>query len=392
MIKRLLNALIMVGVNFERRWIDPYVRPVLDPIVQKPLGDLIQMATNARRDDHHLALAEEEHVPGEEDLTNAIVEAQSRFTTETYTGNLPALRVGNTKTYGVVRAEFEVLPGLSPRLRHGLFAAPRTYKAWVRFGGPGPLAPPDVQDNGVLSIGIKVLGVDGPKLLEDEEHTQDFTGLSAPIFTTPNVVENLKLQQNVVAQTPIFYFIQPGNSHLLDALMQALYAKTQVNPLEERYWSTVSYLLGEGQAMQYSIRPCSPGRTRFPNPPADNYLQEAMARTLRTKAVAFDFMVQLQTDSFRMPVEDASVSWPESLSPYITVARLHIPVQEFDSPQQLAFVHNLSYNPWHSIPEHRPLGNQGRARRTVYYEMSKFRQAMNGTPHVEPTGDEVFPQ
>ncbi len=390
MIKRLLNALLMRGMNFERRWIDPYVRPVVDPIVQKPLGDLIQLANNARRQDHHLALAEEEHVPGEEELTAQIVEAQSRFTTETYTGNLPALRVGNTKTYGVVRAELEILPGLSPRLRHGLFATPATYRAWVRFGGPGPLAPPDVRDNGLLSIGIKVMGVDGPKLLEDEKHTQDFTGLSAPIFTTPNVVENLKLQRNVVAGTPIFYFLQPGNSHLLDALMQGLYAKTQVNPLEERYWSTVPYLLGDGQAMQYSVRPCSPGRTRFPSPPPDDYLKEAMARTLRTRAVAFDFMVQLQTDSFRMPIEDASVSWPESLSPYVTVARLHIPVQEFDSPGQLAFVHNLSYNPWHSLPEHRPLGNQGRARRTIYYEMSKFRQAMSGTPHVEPTGDEVF--
>jgi hypothetical protein len=91
-----------------------------------------------------------------------------------------------------------------------------------------------------------------------------------------------------------------------------------------------------------------------------------------------------------MPIENASVLWPERLSPMVPVATLRIPRQKFDSPQQMAFAHNLSYNPWHCIPEHRPLGNQGRARHRMYWELSKIRQGMNGTPHIEPTGDEVF--
>ena len=56
----------------------------------------------------------------------------------------------------------------------------------------------------------------------------------------------------------------------------------------------------------------------------------------------------------------------------------------------MAFAKNLSYNPWHAVPEHRPLGNQSRARRRMYWELSKFRQQMNAAPHVEPTGDETF--
>ncbi|HZN11736.1 MAG TPA: hypothetical protein VFC61_08660, partial [Blastocatellia bacterium] len=64
--------------------------------------------------------------------------------------------------------------------------------------------------------------------------------------------------------------------------------------------------------------------------------------------------------------------------------------QQFDSPAQLAFAHRLSFNPWHCLPEHRPLGNQNRARRRIYQELSQLRQSMNGTPHCEPTGDEVF--
>ncbi|MBV9577309.1 MAG: hypothetical protein JO057_01830, partial [Chloroflexi bacterium] len=70
---------------------------------------------------------------------------------------------------------------------------------------------------------------------------------------------------------------------------------------------------------------------------------------------------------------------------------VRIPKQRFDSPEQLAFARVLSYNPWHSLPEHRPLGNISRARKRLYWEMSQLRQRMNNVVHYEPTGDEVFP-
>jgi hypothetical protein len=47
-------------------------------------------------------------------------------------------------------------------------------------------------------------------------------------------------------------------------------------------------------------------------------------------------------------------------------------------------------NPWHCLPEHRPLGNQSQARLRMYYELSNFRQQMNQTTHLESTGNEVF--
>jgi hypothetical protein len=69
---------------------------------------------------------------------------------------------------------------------------------------------------------------------------------------------------------------------------------------------------------------------------------------------------------------------------------LRIPQQKFDSPAQLDFAKRLSYNPWHCLAEHRPLGNQNRARRRMYLTLATLRQTMNATPHYEPTGDEVF--
>jgi hypothetical protein len=91
-----------------------------------------------------------------------------------------------------------------------------------------------------------------------------------------------------------------------------------------------------------------------------------------------------------MPLENASVLWPEKLSPRISAATLRIPKQKFNSPSQLDFAKQLSYNPWHCIAEHRPLGNQSRARRRMYQTLSRMRQSMNAVPHYEPTGDEVF--
>jgi hypothetical protein len=175
--------------------------------------------------------------------------------------------------------------------------------------------------------------------------------------------------------------------------MQALWNETQRNPLEARYYSCVPYLLGEGRAMLYSVRPKLNFRSKIPRlpfRPPDNYLRDAMVATLAQRDVEFDILVQQQTDAFRMPIENAAVRWPEKLSPFVPVASLRIPRQKFDSPAQLAFAHNLSYNPWHCIPEHRPLGNQSRARRRLYSTLSQLRQTMNKTPHIEPTGKEVF--
>jgi hypothetical protein len=386
---RRINDLLASLLELERR-VDPYVRPGFDRVFRRPLVALAQALINLRRKDLHLAIAEERPLPGEEDITAAIVESMSTFTRRTYGDSPPALRAGNTKTHGLVRGRFEVMPDLPDRVRKGVFGAPRTYPAWVRFAGPGPLAPPDIKDTGILSIGIKLMGVEGPKLLDDERRTQDFTGITAPTFTTPNVAENRKLQRRILEGTPILYFLSPFDLHLLDAIMQGAYAKTQSNPLGEQYYSCGAYLLGEGQAMQYSVRPQAGERTKVPRHPSNDYLREAMAATLRQREVVFDFLVQLQTDAHRMPIEDASVVWSERRSPFVSVAHLVIPVQEFDSPAQLAFAGNLSFNPWHSIQAHRPLGNQNRARKRIYLELSKLRQAMNGERRIEPTGDEVF--
>ncbi len=302
-------------------------------------------------------------------------------------------RGGNTKTQGIVRAELIVHDGLPDALRHGIFATARRYPAWVRFSGPGPYITPDIDDVGFMSISVKLMDVPGPKLMPDERFTQDLFGVSTPTFVTPDTRANAQLQLNSVKNASLFHFVNLHDSHVLDLVMQGLFIKTQSSPFEAPYFSCVPYLLGEGQAMQYSFWPTSTRRTpipKLPFRPPDDYLRQAMVATLAEGDVDLEMRVQLQTDPYRMPIENAGVLWPESLSPRRPVATLHIPKQRFDSPAQMDFAKRLSYNPWHCIAEHRPLGNQGRARRRMYLELSTIRHAMNAVPHVEPDGSERF--
>ena len=228
-----------------------------------------------------------------------------------------------------------------------------------------------------------------------EQFTQDFiTTSGGPTFVTPNTRENVKLQYWSLLHMPLFYFINPKDSHLLDAAMQSLWNETQYNPLGQRYWSCTPYLLGEGQAVMYSFVPKTQVESKIPGLPFGkvpfNYLRENMIKTLNEHEVEFDLMIQIQTDPHLMPIEDSSVRWPEKLSPFIPVATVHIPKQQFESPKLIEFTKRLKMNPWHCLPEHRPLGNLNRARLRLYSELSKFRQDMNQTTHLEPTGDEVF--
>lgn len=384
-VNRVLEALRKLS---RRRIFVPF-RNAFDAVFQSPLIAVTQFLINLKRPDMHLGLAQEKILPGEEEVTQRVTSTMTAFLFRHYRDRI-AERAGNTKTYGLLKATFEVLPDLRDDLRVGVFQPGRSYPTYVRFGGPGPLATPDIENNGILSLGVKLMGVEGEKLIDDEKHTQDFICISAPTFTTPNVIENLKLQQHIGRDTPIFYFVNPFDSHYLDAVMQGLFAKSYANPLDIRYWSCVPYLFGEGRAIQYSFTPASKHRTRMPWRPSADYLREAMVKTLARREVVFDVTVQFQTDPHRMPIEDASVVWPERLSPPVKVAVLRIPVQKFDSEAQLAFARNLSFNPWHSLPEHRPLGNQNRARKLIYLETSKVRQRINAEPRIEPTGDEVF--
>src|SRR5438045_4416996 len=60
---------------------------------------------------------------------------------------------------------------------------------------------------------------------------------------------------------------------------------------------------------------------------------QTLVDELRARAFDFDLQVQLCTDADAMPVNDLTVEWPEKLSPFVTVARVHLPRQDVSAAE-----------------------------------------------------------
>ncbi len=170
-------------VHLERRF-DPFFRPAFDAVLRDPIAHFTTALINMRRPNEGLKIAEERPIPDEDAYVDSIIDSfQKQMKLLWKPGGFE--RGGNTKTHGIVRAEFIVHDNLPAELRHGIYAQPQTYRAWVRFSGPGPYITPDIDDVGFMSISIKLMGVPGPKLMEEEKFTQDMFGVSTPTFVTP---------------------------------------------------------------------------------------------------------------------------------------------------------------------------------------------------------------
>jgi hypothetical protein len=111
---------------------------------------------------------------------------------------------------------------------------------------------------------------------------------------------------------------------------------------------------------------------------------------LRAHAFDFDLQVQLCADLIAMPVNDATVEWPERLSPFVTVGRVHVPRQDISGPETREKGDALAFNQWRVTSDHRPMGEIMDVRR-VYTASAKIRRALNNQPQREPTSaDEVM--
>lgn len=121
----------------------------------------------------------------------------------------------------------------------------------------------------------------------------------------------------------------------------------------------------------------------MPENPGHDFLTEMMKATLRRNGVTLNFLVQPRT-SDRLSVEDTMTEWKESVAPFYEVATIYIPAQEFDTPELRILGEVLSFNIWHALPEHRPLGAVNRMRKVVYERISRVRNEMNSVERTEP--------
>lgn len=299
-----------------------------------------------------------------------------------------AKRDAHPKAHGCVTASFAVAEDIPADMRVGTFVPGKSYDAWIRFSN-GSQA--DDRENDARGMAIKVMGVEGPRLLTNEDpgaRTHDFVLSNHHTFFLDNLADYVRFMETVTTKgNPISFFLSwnPFDLHLRAAWLARKFTPQPLSdPLTSRYWSVTSYALGR-RPVKYSATPCEGTDTSGEHADAADYLGQAMKAHLAGRDACFTFSVQRQTTPAAMPVEDPTVTWDEQASPFVPVGRITIPPQAFDGPAQQTFCENLSFTPWHAPQAHRPLGSTNRARKVVYEATSSLRHRLNGVPRVEPT-------
>jgi hypothetical protein len=112
-------------------------------------------------------------------------------------------------------------------------------------------------------------------------------------------------------------------------------------------------------------------------PRSAKFLREELVDRLRKGDLMFEFVVQFYVNERVTPIEDSSIPWKPEHAPFVTVARLRIPKCDLLDPTTKKLseqIDRLSFNPWHTTEDHRPLGNVMRARKVAYQISADFRQ------------------
>lgn len=333
------------------------------------------------------ALLGEKLLPNEEVIVRETANIIEKMVRKEANGG-KAHRDAHPKAHGCVKAEFQIDNNIPNQLAKGVFFPGKQYAAWIRFSNGNPDAgKPDIEGN-ERGMSIKLTGVPGDKLLESERQagTQDFVMMSHPVFfmrDASNAVSFYeKLDSGFLGKLGLPFVLGWSGTMTLLKINDLKIA----NPLQTRYWSPAPIQLGSGddrQAIKFSARACKPGTDTIPENPGPNFLREAMSNTLNREDACMEFLIQPKT-SDKQSVEDARTQWLESDAPFVKVATIRIPKQKFDTQEQHAFCENLSFTPWHAIPEHRPLGSLNRLRKVVYDQISRTRHSINGVERQEP--------
>lgn len=317
-----------------------------------------------------------------------------RERTDGHDGPVVFRRDVHIKSHGCVKANFTV-HDLEQRFQWGVFREPGTYPAWIRYSNGDYVLHPD-KTRDARGMAVKLMGVEGEKLLEWQKTapTQDFVMMNSPNYFIRHLQDYVELTKYLAKADNFGYFLNGPSWNPFSwrwrelRLVMGTKKPPPETPLKTQYFSASAYKLGPDLNIKFSARPvqCTlPDGSKAPSKSGGwaaskkeyNFLRLRMAEQLEAGPACFDFMVQPQVPGKQMPVEDATIVWSEKDSPFVPVARIEIPAQSFDTDAQDTFCENLSFNPWHSLPEHRPIGVFNRVRKALYEEVAKYRRTAN---------------
>ncbi len=342
-----------------------------------------------------------EHEEENEHAVDAeIVETLRKISETTFANGGAPLRSVHAKSHGLLHGILTVNEDLPPILTQGLFAKPGAYPVVMRLS----TAPGDLLDDSISTprgLAIKVIGVEGPRVEgSGTDVTQDFVLVNGPAFNAPNAagfLTTLKLLEPTTdAIEPVKKIVSAlarGAEAVVEAVgspnaaLTSLGGHPETNILGESFYSQTPILYGKYIA-KIGVFPTSPELTERTGQPLSNNGEPNALRNLVVdfflqNSASWDVRVQLCTNLETMPVEDASVAWPEDESPYLTVATITAGKQDPWTIEKIAAIdEGLAFSPWHALAAHRPLGAVNRARKSAYDMSAKFRAA-HGQAHIK---------
>jgi hypothetical protein len=278
-----------------------------------------------------------------------------------------------------LRATFEVLGDLPAHARHGLFAAPGRHDAQIRLSNGSGIHQPDRKPD-VRGFAVRVLGVEGASALGGTTHAQCFLFINSAAFAFPTAEAfmgvvvaaahgPLPLVRHIIRQHGVI-----GGLRRVRELGKGL-GKPFAGFARETFHSAAPIACG-AYAVKLRLVPVGDG-----GPPArrSDWTHDLIARLARDE-LRWELQLQFFVDAATTPIEDPTVVWPESESPFVTVARLVAPAQDPDSADGKALAQQVeaaAFDPWVALAEHRPLGEIMRARKVAYFASQKARGAVS---------------
>jgi hypothetical protein len=356
--------------------------------------------------------------PGFDQNLQTVIAKTERYIAQSVTaeGTGRAVRDAHAKGYGLVRGEVEILGQLPAEYAQGIYAKPGKHDALIRFSNGSPHAGADARLGGATGLALKIFGVAGPTLLEDEPDTRtfDYANINAPVFFC-NTVEHYLFIQDLFIEAPAYFVQGPPGRHrfyqdfvtgkgTLDqdhwawdeflAFLRVAQSRP-VNLLLSTYWTMGAVRHGDYIA-KVRFAPVAASADKVAQRDLDlasaaEVYRPALVAELRDRPYEFGIQVQLCADLAQMPVEDVTVEWPEQQSPFVTVAKLRFPQQDISDDANLEKMDALSFTPWRVTAQHAPLGNIMRVRKEVYRHSSILRHKLNQQDRTEPrSADQVL--
>jgi hypothetical protein len=286
-------------------------------------------------------------------------------------------RALHRKQVTAAQGHLEVLADLPTFARHGLFAAAGTFDARIRLSNGGMDRASDRTPD-VRGFSISVAGVQGDSALGNgPAKNQDFALINQEAFGFPKSEEFVGFVVAAAAGKGALlkylvsrYGLLGGPKRLLKLVGNL--GKPFGGFATEPWFSAAPVACGP-YAVRIRLLPASSNGVATPG--ANGDWGADFAARLKTQSLQWDLQLQPFVDEAITPIENASVNWP---SPYTTVARLCLPMQDSASAQGQTLAREVEaavFDPWQALAAHRPLGDVQRARKVVYFESQKGRGA-----------------